>query len=344
MNIENLTVERIKQLAKEKVFSRGRDYFANGRVLEVVKTEDGVIAKVQGRDSSPYSVKIEKEDDRLKSSCSCPYGGFCKHRVAVLLSLLEGSKEVEQVSTGDIRDYLSSKSREELVDVIMDHASSDTDFLRHLLGEVQINAREEIDVSFFRREIDRKMEEAWHVGYFGVSEYALELEQFGKRIRDLVDSGFAEEASELLFYFIEKSIETLENSGIDDSSGSFGEFIISLGEPCAEALKASKDEVTISGEDVVDSYLKAADYGVDDCFYPLLKELPEKTLLSAEEVARERVEEVEDEVESWRTRDERFLLVTILALLGKEDDYRELCETWGEDDWLPEVKRIEKRE
>ncbi|GEM_PF-3616123 len=213
---------------------------------------------------------------------------------------------------------------------------------KSLLVETHIKVKKAVDVSFFKREIDGRLAEANYVQYPNVYEYVSGLEQFAEQIQRLAKSGFVRGASELLFYFIKQSVDALENSGIDDSDGNFGEFIISLGGPCARALKASRDKGTISAEDIVDLYLKARDYGVDDGLDPILSVLSEETLLRAEELARERVERVKDKAESWQSTDERFLLVTILTLLGKREEYTRLCKEWGEKGWITELKEIEK--
>ena len=340
--LENLTEIKVKKMASDKVFSRGYDYFVKGNVREIIKTEKDVRAKVLGRGGTLYSVHIKGKGKRLESNCTCPFGGFCKHIVAVLLSLIKKSGDITQISTKEVEDNLLSKSKDELVGIILDHASSDTDFMRSLLVETHIKVKKTVDVSFFKREIDRRLAEADYVKWPGVYEYVSELEQLAEQIKSLTKSGFPREASELLFYFIKQSVDTYENSGIDDSGGDFGDFITSLGKPCAKALKSSEDKGAISAEDIVDLYIKAADYGVDDSLEPILKVLPEEILLRAEELARERVEKVKDKAESWQSTDERFLLVTILALLGKREEYTKLCKGWGEKEWIAELMEFEK--
>lgn len=340
--IENLTETKVKEMAGDKIFSRGYDYFVRGNVGEIIKTEKDVRAKVLGRGGTLYSVHIKGKGRRLESSCTCPFGGFCKHIVAVLLSLVRKSADITQISMKNVGDNLRSKSKDELVGIILDHASSDTDFMKSLLVETHIKVKKAVDVSFFKREIDRRLAGADYVQYPNVYEYVSELERFAEQIQGLTKAGFAGEASELLFYFIKQSVDALENSGIDDSDGNFGEFIISLGAPCAKALKVSRDKSAILAEDIVDLYLKAYDYGVDDGIDPILMALPETTLLRAEELAREKVEKVKGKAESWQTTDERFLLATILALLGKREEYTRLCKEWGEKEWMAELREFEK--
>ena len=70
------------------VLARGRAYFEAGRVTALDKNEDGWTATVLG--SVPYQVVvIDKREDNLSLSCTCPYdrGPVCKHMVAVLLTI-----------------------------------------------------------------------------------------------------------------------------------------------------------------------------------------------------------------------------------------------------------------
>ena len=240
--LESLTESKVKKMASDKVFSRGYDYFVGGHVRDIMKTEKEVRAKVFGRGGTLYSVHIKGEGKRVESTCTCPFGGFCKHIVAVLLSLVKKSGDITQISTKEVEDNLRSKSKDELVGMILDHASSDTDFMKSLLVETHVRVKKAVDVSFFKREIDGRLAETDYVQYPGVFEYAIELERFAEQIQSLAKSGFAREASELLFYFLKQSVDAYENSGIDDSGGDFGDFITSLGEPCAKALKASEDK------------------------------------------------------------------------------------------------------
>lgn len=43
--LKSLTETKIKRMANGSAFSRGQDYFINGHVMEIIKTEDEAIAK-----------------------------------------------------------------------------------------------------------------------------------------------------------------------------------------------------------------------------------------------------------------------------------------------------------
>jgi uncharacterized Zn finger protein len=57
----------------------------------------GVIAWVQG--TSRYATQVEIAKKKLSGSCTCPYGGTCKHAVALVLSYLECVKSQKEIPT-----------------------------------------------------------------------------------------------------------------------------------------------------------------------------------------------------------------------------------------------------
>ena len=87
--------------------------------LEISDTE--VTASVYG--SSEYTVCLVIGDQRLSGGCTCPYGrdGFCKHCVAVGLSVLEMGDELPRhleaarVQQQAVDAWLQSLSKEELL-------------------------------------------------------------------------------------------------------------------------------------------------------------------------------------------------------------------------------------
>jgi hypothetical protein len=81
--------ETIRRLSGDGAFERGRLYAAEGRVVDVVRKEGAISAKVRGTET--YEVRIWMHDESLAYSCNCPQGqeqAFCKHAVAVALSFV----------------------------------------------------------------------------------------------------------------------------------------------------------------------------------------------------------------------------------------------------------------
>lgn len=69
------------------VFSRGRAYFRQGRVLDCAVDGNAVRGAVRGGGEDPYETEAVWTGRTLRTDCTCPYGdGVCKHAVALLLA------------------------------------------------------------------------------------------------------------------------------------------------------------------------------------------------------------------------------------------------------------------
>lgn len=112
-----LTWTDIADWAGWKIVSRGKKYQRQGRVSDLVATEDGgLMAWVEGTER--YAAKVVmNEDGLLESICTCPFRWDCKHAVAVVLEYLkkvENSQAVPQAKKDDNRfELLKKKGGEE---------------------------------------------------------------------------------------------------------------------------------------------------------------------------------------------------------------------------------------
>lgn len=99
MTFPNLTEAWIRQQTTTEVFSRGKNYYADGAVLEVARRGSQITAYVEGSDYEPYQVTVSLSANGVTDAfCSCPYdsGGWCKHIVAVLLTLAHEPGAIEE--------------------------------------------------------------------------------------------------------------------------------------------------------------------------------------------------------------------------------------------------------
>lgn len=80
----------IQNMATNRTFARGLDYFERGRVLHVYYDEaaNTWFGDVKGSGRNTYQVMLEFLDGALMGDCSCPVGTDCKHAVATALELL----------------------------------------------------------------------------------------------------------------------------------------------------------------------------------------------------------------------------------------------------------------
>ncbi len=81
MSWENLTKARLRELSKEKIYSRGRSSFLDNNVTIIRRTERLIEARVQ--DGAIHQVNISNGAEGFDFNCSCESEIFCQHMVAV---------------------------------------------------------------------------------------------------------------------------------------------------------------------------------------------------------------------------------------------------------------------
>lgn len=125
------------------IIKRGRDYFRHGHVLNLFeKTEGNWQAEVDG--TYIYSVNVELCDfgEIIGSSCNCPYdwGNYCKHEAAVFFALQKafGEQKTKEIKkeTITLQQLLETKSKEELIQLILGTSSNDRRLYNQLLSEL----------------------------------------------------------------------------------------------------------------------------------------------------------------------------------------------------------------
>ena len=96
------TIDEFLEYVEPRIFTRGEDYYENGMVKKVIKSDGHYTAKVSGSNTTPYTVKIffDKDETIEDWSCSCPYdfSDVCKHIVALLLAIENGDYIEKKIS------------------------------------------------------------------------------------------------------------------------------------------------------------------------------------------------------------------------------------------------------
>jgi uncharacterized Zn finger protein len=112
---KELTWNDLQDWAGSKILSRGQSYQRSHRVQELAQTESGgLVAWVQGE--KRYATQVDFRGGELISTCTCPYGGTCKHGVAIVLEYLDRVKknmEVPEIAEQDKRLLLVKKTADE---------------------------------------------------------------------------------------------------------------------------------------------------------------------------------------------------------------------------------------
>jgi uncharacterized Zn finger protein len=142
-----LTWSDIQTWAGDTISSRGQSYQHSRVVRDLALTPyGGLVAWVQGTER--YATKVDIEDEELTSDCTCPYGGTCKHAVAVVLDYLEKLKQNLKVPTVSEKDkrllLLSGEMNDALEDDFDDEDDSDQEETR---SEITLTSRKGKDGS-----------------------------------------------------------------------------------------------------------------------------------------------------------------------------------------------------
>jgi len=102
-----LSKKRLMDLAGDRYYGRGADYFESGAVESLRVWENEARAEVMGNDL--YDVRLWDRNGKVDGNCSCPAFedfGHCKHFVAAGLALLERVKK-GNLSRGGKRGWLT---------------------------------------------------------------------------------------------------------------------------------------------------------------------------------------------------------------------------------------------
>jgi uncharacterized Zn finger protein len=213
----------LRQLAGPRSFERGLHYAWDRRTKLRVDDEE-VSAVVRG--THDYRVRLWVEDGGPGFECTCPMGEageFCKHCVAVGLVLTDEGSEPSLApapTTAELRRYLRTRDKAELVDLLLEQAAED-EFLRGRLElEEAKSSGGEVNLDAYRQAIDDVITVHDFVGYREIYEYAQNVSEVIGSIRKLLDAGHANEVIALC----ERALEAFEDAWgrVDDSDGSMG--------------------------------------------------------------------------------------------------------------------------
>lgn len=243
-----LTLQRIRRLAGATSFARGQAYHAVERVTSLVVRGDTLTATVIGTEN--YAVRLEATsagDERFAYRCSCPVGtdgAFCKHCVAVALAWLAAAQPADAGSTtkrqrraapstplvqlDDVRPWLLEQPPAALADLLLDVAERDARLREKLLRAAARATAKGIDLSAYRRAIERAARPHGFVDYYGAGSYAEGVRDAVEPLRELLAETPEQAAAviDLVEFALQCVEDALENA--DDSNGEIGSLLHEL--------------------------------------------------------------------------------------------------------------------
>ncbi len=332
-DLPTITEGMIMQHVSSQSFERGKRYYNQGNVGSVVRRGQSLIGEVWGSQYDPYRVEVTFDSAGITGAfCSCPYdwGGWCKHVVAVLLTLIREKPGVEERPTVDalLADLNAEQLRSVLEALITNDATliTEVETLMAQWQDVESGtsgvSKRGVDPAAFRQRVRwilhsldgmRASEAYWHVG-----DVVGQLEDVLAEAEELIEAGDADLALPLLEILTEEYVEGW--LGLDDSDGFAGQFFYSLGRAWTEALlsvELSSEERETWQEKIERWHREVDQYSVYDAFPPaldVLEEYPDVTEISyfLDE------EGLEEGLGTWHLRD---LLPVALRVLERQERY-----------------------
>lgn len=243
----------LQGLAGERAFDRGVNYFEDERVIGLREDNGAITGQVRG--SRDYRVRLWDDEDELGFTCNCPVGErdeFCKHCVAVGLAWLarcdgqtqnklkSGSARSQYVASDDeLREYLMTLDKSEVVDFLIEHAEWDAEFRQRLVLAMAETANGP-DLAAFRAAIDKALRHRGFMDYDDVPTYARRIEGVVESLRSLLKRGHAQAARELVERLLRGVESALDEA--DDSDGHLGGLLGELQELHLEACRIGKPD------------------------------------------------------------------------------------------------------
>lgn len=218
-----LLASKIPAMVSPVIWARGAAYSYDGRVQQVVETEDRIEATVRG--SIPYRVALWVEGGSLRWTCTCPFaedGDICKHVVAVLMAVEADGTEERPPEAGqspdEVADYVRGLDRGRLVDLVLQQSSMDWTLREALGAEAKAATGESLDVAEWRQRIAGVFApDGGFVPYAAAGEWAGEIREVIDTLDTMIDAGHPEAVIELAQYAHRQADRAIQY--VDDSDG-----------------------------------------------------------------------------------------------------------------------------
>ena len=336
-----ITEKTIREMANAKSFARGKEYYHDGAVSDVIRRGNRITAEVEGSDL--YEVTIVLDDgDVAEARCTCPYDfdGYCKHVVAVLLKLVHGADDVTERPPVD--DLIRGLDRDDLARLVQKRLEIDRAFATWAEAELAtMTARRPasssgeavVDTGPIREQARRVL-----AGRYRRARYAEGYHASGHtdELRNLVDAAipFLEAGDGLNALRVLESIaDAFVDDWIEHSAGSdedMYELFADLGRLFAHA--ALMDDIPTDDRDAFkdaaeDWQSRLSEYGIEDAFDAAIAALESgwDAPVLQEILAGERKKWPPPGQDAWVEAELTALRLRVLEASGKSEQYLRLA-------------------
>ena len=222
-----LSDEELKRLAGGAAFSRGRGYYADGRVRLLRSGKTQCEAEAMGNET--YRLWLKHEGKEWRWDCSCPAaadGDFCKHLVAAALLWRDGAAEPGE-EPDDLLAYLRTQPAERLALLLKQMADEDAEVERRL-RLLQAGA----DPARLKKVLANALATRGFLDYQRSMDYAHRLGPVIAQLEAQLAAAPAA-ARELIEYALKRLLKVYANA--DDSAGAIGGCLADLARLHAQA-------------------------------------------------------------------------------------------------------------
>ncbi|MEX2131122.1 MAG: DUF6880 family protein, partial [Pseudohongiellaceae bacterium] len=239
-----LTARSLKSLAGAAVYQRGEGYFESGLVSGLRRINNRLKAVVTGTDAyqvtlgtdlgTDLGTELRADTQRLEFDCSCPMGeqgDCCKHVVATGLTWL--AQQGKAISSGKLipdntrrlNDYLMQQSKETLSAWLLQQCEQDPALQQELEGRAALSSSAP-EIGELKQLVRNALPGKSFVPYQRMREVLRQANTIVSLVEELLNDGQPAVAAELVDFGMRRGIAAY--TSMDDSSGSFGEFLQEL--------------------------------------------------------------------------------------------------------------------
>lgn len=227
---QQLTEDTIRQYIGAESFRRGENYFRDGMIFNVRRTDTVLKANCHGSGGNIYRVSATIEDGAIADAdCSCPVGGCCKHIAALLLTWLNQPDDFQAIEETDT--VLERRSKEELIALVkqMLLRAPDLESLLELPLPTGKKSKQRINPETYRRQVAAAFSGS-DFEYGAASSIANELSATLEIAKGFLAQGEIENAATVYDAIANGIVENYE--GVNDESDSLSVVV----QDCIEGL------------------------------------------------------------------------------------------------------------
>lgn len=117
-----MNIQQFEKSISKIILKRGKEYYQNGSIHELEQVASNAWrATIIGTDQ--YFVYVQLADERIDvSNCDCPFGGTCKHEVAVYFAIRDALNTKPEI---DYKILFNQFKKQELVEILADIVTND---------------------------------------------------------------------------------------------------------------------------------------------------------------------------------------------------------------------------